>query len=358
MNSDLINISGIWAMTNVTLETNGNQSDDAVVRLAVYAILAIIGTMLNVLQISALIVQYDLHHSRNTLIANNAISHMIITLVVYSRICIDILSRNSDKIHICHWSWYGSLLTFLTVTFNYLAIALESFVYTHKFSYHTKQLFSGKKYIIINIVSIWLISLNSITFIIIKNKLDICKQSYYNNSLYLLILSPIILTLILFIKSLHSLKVQNDHLPSNDNELTKKRFQYKLLKSNSIAFLLFLIQWLPLIFTILLSEPNGVWYSAVENLLILAQSHSCFWSLCYVFSNHAFHQAFARNIRYFCFKSHVECSKTLQEKPYGSVRVHIGMETRVGERNQKFDNVLSAMLPNEMPQAKSELDFL
>ncbi|GIY40451.1 g_PROTEIN_RECEP_F1_2 domain-containing protein [Caerostris extrusa] len=127
-------------------------------------------------------------------------------------------------------------------------------------------------------------------------------------------------------------------------ESREEHLQRQLVKSNAVAYLIFLGFWMPFLVTIVTSSPETIIRAikrdssqvdyvsgptnSVENALRIAQSFSCFCPFIYAFTNGTFAQAFVHLVKYFCCKSHSSSPKVLYKKGPEAQFVCIGMETR------------------------------
>ncbi|GBL82663.1 hypothetical protein AVEN_263733-1 [Araneus ventricosus] len=358
-----------------SVPTEGNND---VVALVLYAVLSVLGTTVNIFEISSLIIQENLRHHGNVFLANQALANLLITTLGFPASCIAILSNTHRYPFVCYWQWYIALLSFSTSSLNYFFIAFENLLraYRRRRSRNTNggayNCCCGVKVVVFSVFFSWIAAgFWILVLVFYDNNHDICNRKYGYNLTFLLILAPISLSALTFLWTVHRYKRHLKELESRQClESREENMQRQLFKSNALAFLLFLCFWMP--FTISIStsssssssSPGDGRYTSsstttssprldyisgpsnsVETLLGIAQAYSCFCGLIYAFTNGTFGQAFLYLTRYFCCKSHPEFSKsTFQEKPRGTVRVHIGMETRVGERSSRANKLMSVVM--------------
>ncbi|XP_015919797.2 neuropeptide Y receptor type 2-like, partial [Parasteatoda tepidariorum] len=361
--------------------SSSNESNNDVVALVLYTVLSVLGTTVNIFQISSLIIQDTLRHHGNVFLANQALANLLITTLGFPASCIAILSNTHHYPFVCYWQWYSALLSFFTSTINYFFMALENLLRAYRkrnrsSNNDTYSCCCRVTFVVSAVFFSWIASAMWILVIVFyDNNYDICNRQYGYNLTFLIFLAPISLTIITFALTVHRYKRQLKELESRQClESREENLHRQLFKSNALAYLLFLCFWMP--FTISVStsvsetsryatlstlSPSTVSHAkyyyfsnpanTVETLLGIAQAYSCFCGLVYAFTNSSFGQAFIYLTRYFCCKSHPEFTKsTFQEKPRGTVRVHIGMETRVGERSARA-NKLMAVVMHDSPRS-------
>ncbi|GFT32564.1 g_PROTEIN_RECEP_F1_2 domain-containing protein [Nephila pilipes] len=347
------------------------EANNDVVALVLYAVLSVLGTTVNIFEISSLIIQENLRHHGNVFLANQALANLLITTFGFPASCIAILSNTHRSPFVCYWQWYIALLSFSTSSLNYFFIAFENLLraYRRRRNRNTNggaySYVCGVKVVVFSVFFSWIAAgFWILVLVFYDNNHDICNRKYGYNLTFLLILAPLSLSALTFLWTVHRYKRHLKELESRQCLESREENMYRqLFKSNALAFLLFICFWLP--FTISISTSSGNEdlasptatpptprldyisgpHNTVETLLTIAQAYSCFCGLVYAFSNGTFGQAFMYLTRYFCCKSHPEFSKsTFQEKPRGTVRVHIGMETRVGERSARANKLMSVVM--------------
>ncbi|XP_055929936.1 uncharacterized protein LOC129960492 isoform X1 [Argiope bruennichi] len=354
------------------------EGNNDVFSLVLYAVLSVLGTTVNIFEISSLIIQENLRHHGNVFLANQALSNLLITTLGFPASCIAILSNTHHNPFVCYWQWYIALLSFSTSSLNYFFIAFENLLRAYR-KRRNRNNTNGGAYscccgvnvVVFCVFLTWIAAgFWILVLVFYEKKHDICTRKYGYNLTFLLILAPLALSVLTFLWTVRRYKKHLKELESRQClESREESMQRQLFKSNALAFLLFLCFWMPFIVSITTSpsfseKENGKYttpppttsnYSkleyinspadSIETLFGVAQSYSCFCSLIYAFTNGTFGQAFMYLTRYFCCKSHPEFSKsTFQEKPRGTVRVHIGMETRVGERSTRANKLMSVVM--------------
>lgn len=361
---------------NNTLHFYPSFSPDAnndVVALVLYAVLSVLGTTVNIFEISSLIIQENLRHHGNVFLANQAMANLLITTLGFPASCIAILSNTHRLPFVCYWQWYSALLSFFTSTVNYFFIAFENLLRARRKRPRNRgsDAYSCCCSVQIVVFAVFFSWIASTTWVIgliyYDNSQDICTRQYGYSITFLIFLVPISLTILTFALAIHRYKRHLRELESRQCLESREENLYRqLFKTNALAYLLFLCFWMPFAIAVSLSASENIPLvqptmkpttsrtrtdyvfaspNTVETLLAIAQAYSCFCGLVYAFSNGSFGQAFIYLTRYFCCKAHPEFTKsTFQEKPRGTVRVHIGMETRVGERSTRTNKLMAVMM--------------
>lgn len=336
------------------------------VTLVLYAVLSVLGTTVNIFEISSLIIQENLRHHGNVFLANQAMSNLLISILGFPASCIAILSNTHRNSFVCYWQWYIALLSFAISTINYLFISVENLLRAYRRRRNRDRTESGVyscccgvRMVVFAVFFAWIAGgFWVLVLIFYDNNHDICNRRYGYNFTFLLLLIPISLSCLTFTLTTHRYKKQLKELESRQClESREESMHRQLFKSNAMAFLLFLVFWIPFAVSVTTTPtPAGADlkprtdfisgpYNTVETLLAIAQAYSCFCGLIYAFTNGTFGQAFMYLTRYFCCKSHPEFTRsTFQEKPRGTVRVHIGMETRVGDRSTRANKLMSVVM--------------
>lgn len=291
-------------------------------------------------------------------------ANLLITTLGFPASCLAILSNTHRNPFVCYWQWYIALLSFSISTINYFFISFENLLRAYRRRRNRDRTESGAyscccgvKIVVFAVFFAWFAGgFWVLVLIFYDNNHDICNRRYGYNFTFLLFLIPVTLSGLTFALTTHRYKRQLKELESRQClESREESMHRQLFKSNAVAFLLFLCFWMP--YTVLVTtsttddkdKPRTDFISGttntVETLLSIAQAYSCFCGLIYAFTNGTFAQAFTYLTRYFCCKSHPEFTRsTFQEKPRGTVRVHIGMETRVGERSTRANKLMSVVM--------------
>lgn len=348
-------------------------ANNDVVVLVLYAVLSVLGTTVNIFEISSLITQENLRHHGNVFLANQALANLLITTLGFPASCIAILSNTHRLPFVCYWQWYSALLSFFTSTVNYFFIAFENLLRARRIRSRSRgsdaySCCCSVQVVVFAVFVSWIASTSWVLVLIYyDNSQDICTRQYGYSITFLIFLAPISLTVLSFALTIHRYKQHLRELEARQCLESREENLYRqLFKTNALAYLLFLCFWMPFVIAfsistsenIPLTQPTvkpatmkvradnlSITPNTVETLLAIAQAYSCFCGLVYAFTNGSFGQAFIYLTRYFCCKAHPEFTKsTFQEKPRGTVRVHIGMETRVGERSNRVNKRMAVMM--------------
>ncbi|XP_035213539.1 uncharacterized protein LOC118187429 [Stegodyphus dumicola] len=362
---------------NSTFHLHSSVSADAnndVVALVLYAVFSVLGTTVNIFEISSLIIQENLRHHGNVFLANQALANLLITILGFPASCIAILSNTHNYSFVCYWQWYSALISFFTTTLNYFFIAIENLLRACRKRSRNRNdgaysCCCSVQVVVFAVFFCWIAAAAWVAVLVIyDNTQDVCNRRYGYSITFLIFLIPISLTVLTFSLAIYRYKRHLKELEARQClESREENLHRQLFKSNALAYMLFLCFWMPFIIAVSISASENIqavpWSTrptaatrtktnpvatstnSVETLLIIAQSYSCFCGLVYAFTNSSFGQAFIYLTRYFCCKAHPEFTKsTFQEKPRGTVRVHIGMETRVGERSARANKLMAVMM--------------
>lgn len=362
-------------------------ANNDVVYLCLYAVLSILGTTVNIFQISSLIIQENLRHHGNVFLANQALANLLITTLGFPASCIAILSNTHRLPFVCYWQWYCALLSFFTSTVNYFFIAFENFLRARRIRYRSRgndaySCCCSVQFVVFGVFFSWLASTSwVIVLIYYDNSHDICTRQYGYSLTFFVFLAPITLTVLSIALTIHRYKRHLRELEVRQCLESREENLYRqLFKTNALSYLLFLSFWMPFAIAVCISTSENIplaqptvkpttlkmksgpvvaSLNTVETLLAIAQAYSCFCALVYAFTNGSFGQAFVYLTRYFCCKAHPEFSKsTFQEKPRGTVRVHIGMETRVGDRSNRANKRMAIMMHDTLRTGASGGHYL
>ncbi|XP_054721392.1 uncharacterized protein LOC129231169 [Uloborus diversus] len=347
------------------------EANSDVVPLVLYAVLSVLGTTVNIFEISSLIIQENLRHHGNVFLANQALANLLIATLGFPASCIAILSNSHRQPFVCYWQWYSALISFFTSTVNYFFIAFENLLraYRKRSRNRNNDGYScccSVQVVVFCVFFCWFAAAAWVLVLIFYDKRqDVCSRNYGYSITFLIFLAPVSLTLLTFGLAIHRYKRHLRELELRQClESREESLHRQLFKSNALAYFLFLCFWMPYAIAVTISTSESISLptvpptslrsragyespspNSVETLLGIAQSYSCFCGLVYAFTNSSFGQAFIYLTRYFCCKAHPEFTKsTFQEKPRGTVRVHIGMETRVGDRSARANKLMAVMM--------------
>ncbi|XP_076323379.1 uncharacterized protein LOC143232160 [Tachypleus tridentatus] len=329
--------------------------------LILYGIFSVFGTTINIFEISSLVVQETLCRRGNILLVNQALANLLISALLFPVMCVAILAGLQREDFVCQWEWHTAIVCFLVTVMNYLCISVENYLRTCRKENHFYDSCCRVQLLLSLILGTWAAAISCVTtLIILQRGPNLCQKTFENSAMFFVFFVPVFLTCAVFAKSVyeqrsitHSLSQQNS-LGSRDETL-----QRHLLNSNALAFTLFLCFWLPFLISLTLHSTTAVpSLTTIHQLFTLAQIYSCVCGMMYAFTHDSFRQGYMYLIRYLCCKTRGELSKIItSENKRGAVRVHIGMETRVGDRGRKVSRISSALSHYETNNSKCE-DFL
>ncbi|XP_064466362.1 5-hydroxytryptamine receptor 4-like [Ornithodoros turicata] len=343
--------------------------NNGIISILLYGTFSLVGTMLNIFQISALMIQENLRRRGNVLLANQALANLLVTSVGFPVTIVAILANTQQETFVCHWQWYSTLLGFYASVFNFLFIAAENYVRTCRQDSNMYSSVCGTKLVVFLVSVIWAIAIAWLLVVmLVTGGMDVCLWDMRESKMLIALSVPFVLTAVVFVKAMHEQRDYTYNLELRNCLATREEIlQRSLLRTNAMAYLLFLLLWLPFLLTVIISPPERnatSRSSALESIIFVAQ---CFSSVCgfvYAFSHDAFRQGFLYLLHYFCCKSHPEFSKVpvgdMRER--SSVRVH-GMDSRVGERRHRYAKtatmgLLSFAAGGEACRTRIEEDFL
>ncbi|KAH9361955.1 uncharacterized protein LOC144171367 [Haemaphysalis longicornis] len=339
--------------------------NNALTSLVLYGVLAVLGTTLNIFQISSLFIQENLRRKGNVLLANLAMANLLVSSVGFPVTVVAILAGSQGSLLTCRWQWYPALLGFYTTVFTFLFIAAENYVRSCRQDRDVYSSVCGAKLVIFLVLATWTIAGALVLVVtLVTGGLDVCERDMRESKMFVALCVPFALTVAVFAKAVHEQRDYSYNLELRNCLATREEIlQRNLLRSNAIAYTLFLLLWLPFLLTVIIS-PSLRGGSAVETLFFTAQCFSCICGCVYAFTHDAFRQGFLYLVHYFCCKSHPEFSKPPigDEKATSSIRVHVGMDSRVGERRHRYGRAatmgLLSFAATDTCRTRVEEDFL
>ncbi|KAG0414445.1 hypothetical protein HPB47_008389 [Ixodes persulcatus] len=361
---------------NATRSANGEPSlswmpyqNNALVSLVLYGVFSVLGTTLNIFQISSLFIQENLRRKGNVLVANLAIANLLVTSVGFPITIVAILAGCQGSMITCHWQWYPALLGFYASVFTFLFIAGENYVRSCRQESDVYSSVCGAKLVAFLVFAAWTIAIAMVLVVtLVTGGLDVCERDMRESKMFLALSVPCVLTAAVFVKAMHEQRDYTYNLELRNCLATREEIlQRSLLRTNAIAYSLFLLLWLPFLLTVTISpsvHSSGLGASALETLFFAAQCFSCFCGCVYAFTHDAFRQGFLYLVHYFCCKSHPEFSKPPigDEKGAPAIRVRVGMDSRVGERRHRYGRAatmgLLSFAGGDTCRTRVEEDFL
>lgn len=342
---------------------------NALMSLVLYGIFSVLGTTLNIFQISSLFIQENLRRKGNVLLANLAIANLLVTSVGFPVTIVAILAGTQGSMMTCHWQWYPALLSFYACVFTFLFIAAENYVRSCRQENDLYRYVCGAKLVTFLVLAAWTIAIALVLVVtLVTGGLDVCEGDMRESKMFLALSVPSALTVAVFVKAMHEQRDYTYNLELRNCLATREEIlQRSLLRTNAMAYALFLLLWLPFLLTVTISpavRSTGLGASAVETLFFTAQCFSCLCGSVYAFTHGAFRQGFLYLVHYFCCKSHPEFSKPPigDEKGASSIRVHVGMDSRVGERRHRYGRAatmgLLSFAASDSCRTRVEEDFL
>ncbi|XP_075733369.1 melatonin receptor type 1B-like [Rhipicephalus microplus] len=316
---------------------------NALTSLVLYGVLAVLGTTLNIFQISSLFIQENLRRKGNVLLANLALANLLVSSVGFPVTIVAILAGSQGSLITCRWQWYPALLGFYTTVFTFLFIAAENYVRSCRQDRDVYSSVCGAKLVVFLMLAAWTIAISLVLVVtLVTGGLDVCERDMRESKMFVALCVPFALTVAVFAKAMHEQRDYTYNLELRNCLATREEIlQRTLLRTNAIAYALFLLLWLPFLLTVIISpsmRSSNPGTSAVETLFFTAQCFSCICGCVYAFTHDAFRQGFLYLVHYFCCKSHPEFSKPPigDNKTTSSIRVHVGMDSRVGERRHRY----------------------
>ncbi|XP_013785579.1 uncharacterized protein LOC106469620 [Limulus polyphemus] len=339
-----------------------NSRSSEVGPLILYGVFSVFGSTINIFEISSLIVQETLCRRGNVLLVNQALANLLVSAVSFPVMCVAILAGLRNEHFICEWEWHTALACFLVTVMNYLCISVENYLQTCRKEGDLYDNCFRVQLILILILTTWVAAISFVTTLfVLQRGPNLCQENFEDSSMLFVFFVPVFLTITVFAKAVYEQRNITQSL-SQQNSIGSREeiLQRHLLNSNVVAFTLFLCFWLPFLISLTLHSMTSVPpISTIHQLFTLAQIYSCVCGIVYALIHDSFRQGYIYLIRYLCFKTHGELSKLMTpEKTRGTVRVHIGMETRVGDRSRKSTRIPCVISHYESSSSKCEEDFL
>lgn len=342
-------------LSNMTLSSNRSEMGDdtvrlhKVVKLLLLSALSIVGTVGNIFAISAIMLENQLKKRGNIFIVNLAIADSIVSAVAIPASSITILAGITDNLGVCYFQWFSAMLCCHVSVLSLMFIAVENrFRIAHTTSYDRWF----KKINILGMVTfVWTVSTTCVTLeFVLDLGPDYCTMDFrgvlnYHAPVWsLLVALPLLIAFACYLRALCDSPQKRDAGQGSASgsggttasppaaevktiSLVSMQEDCALLKTNFLVFFVFLLFWMPLVFTVGIGWLHGVSRHLYDKVSWLALSNSCVNSFIYGLSHKPFRSAYVNLFHYCCCKTSVSFSSRRPRadlsRPHSDVRVHI-----------------------------------
>ncbi|KAH7985457.1 hypothetical protein HPB51_026823 [Rhipicephalus microplus] len=214
----------------------------------------------------------ELERKGNVLLANLALANLLVSSVGFPVTIVAILAGSQGSLITCRWQWYPALLGFYTTVFTFLFIAAENYVRSCRQDRDVYSSVCGAKLVVFLMLAAWTIAISLVLVVtLVTGGLDVCERDMRESKMFVALCVPFALTVAVFAKAMHEQRDYTYNLELRNCLATREEIlQRTLLRTNAIAYALFLLLWLPFLLTVIISpsmRSSNPGTSAVETLL-------------------------------------------------------------------------------------------